>query len=112
MNDIFADMIDIMVIIYLDDILIYSDDISKHKAHVQEVLQKICASGLFSQANKCKFHVTSCKYLRYILSPEGLTMAPFKVQIIQDWPRHTYSKLLTQTAIVLNVNNHFKVVFF
>jgi len=38
MNDIFADMIDVIVIIYLDDILIYSDNISKHKLHVREVL--------------------------------------------------------------------------
>ena len=39
MNDIFSNMIDINVIIYLDDILIYSNDISKHKEHVQEVLK-------------------------------------------------------------------------
>src|SRR5712664_3202914 len=86
MNDIFTDMIDIIVIIYLDDILIYSDNISEHKAHVWEVLQQLCANGLFAHADKCEFHVTSCEYLRYMLSPEGLTMAQYKVQIIQDWP--------------------------
>ena len=47
MNDIFADMIDVIVIIYLDDILIYSDNISKHKAHVKEVLCRLHANGLF-----------------------------------------------------------------
>src|SRR5882672_11093384 len=41
MNDIFADMIDVIVIIYLDDILIYSDNISEHKAHVGEVLRRL-----------------------------------------------------------------------
>src|SRR5882672_1577375 len=86
MNDILADIIDIIVIIYLDDILIYSKNISKHKAHVLEVLQTLQANGLFAHADKCEFHVTSCKYLGYMLSPEGLTMAPYKVQIIQDWP--------------------------
>src|SRR5882724_4642114 len=86
MNDIFADMIDIIVIIYLDDILIYSDNISKHKLHVQEVLRRLHANGLFAHADKCKFHVTSCGYLGYMLSPEGLTMGLYKVQIIQDWP--------------------------
>src|SRR5882724_10726039 len=86
MNDIFVDMIDIIVIIYLDDILIYSDNITKHKAHIREVLCRLCTNGLFSHADKCKFHITSCEYLRYMLSPEGLTMAPYKVQIIQDWP--------------------------
>jgi len=86
MNDIFMDMIDIIVIIYLDNILIYSDNISKHKFHIREVLCRLCANRLFACADKCEFHVTSCEYLRYMLSPEGLTMAPYKVQIIQDWP--------------------------
>src|SRR5882672_2648538 len=76
MNNIFTDMIDIIVIIYLDNILIYSNNISKHKAHVWEVLQRLHTNGLFVCADKCEFHVTSCKYLRYMLSPEGLTMAP------------------------------------
>src|SRR5882724_8579639 len=86
MNDIFADMIDVIVTIYLDDILIYSNNISKHKAHIKEVLCRLHANGLFAHADKCEFHITSCEYLIYMLSPEGLTMAPYKVQIIQDWP--------------------------
>src|SRR5712664_877707 len=86
MNDIFADMIDVIVIIYLDDILIYSDNITEHKAHVREVLRRLRANRLFAHADKCEFHVTSCKYLGYMLSPKGLTMAPYKVQIIQVWP--------------------------
>src|SRR5882724_5848989 len=86
MNDIFMDMIDVIVIIYLDDILIYSDNISEHKVHIKEVLCRLCANGLFACADKCEFHVTSCEYLGYMLSPKGLTMAPYKVQIIQDWP--------------------------
>src|SRR5882672_3189098 len=86
MNDIFMDMIDVIVISYLDDILIYSDNITEHKAHVREVLRRLHANGLFAHADKCECHVTSCKYLVYMLSPEGLTMAKYKVQIIQYWP--------------------------
>ena len=69
MNDIFADMIDINVIVYLDNILVYSDDLAEHKRHVQEVLWRLRANGLFARADKCKFHVTSCEYLGYMLSP-------------------------------------------
>jgi len=86
MNDIFTDMIDVIVIIYLDDILIYSNNISEHKLHILEVLYRLCANGLFARADKCKFHITSCEYLGYMLSPKGLTMSPYKLQIIQDWP--------------------------
>src|SRR5882724_9580457 len=86
MNDIFMDMINIIVIIYLDNILIYSDNIYEHKLHIWEVLCRLCANRLFSHADKCKFHITSSEHLGYMLSPEGLTMAPYKVQIIQDWP--------------------------
>src|SRR5882724_13041970 len=46
MNDIFVDMIDIIVIIYLDDILIYSDNIFEHKLHVREVLCRLRTNGL------------------------------------------------------------------
>src|SRR5882724_4171816 len=79
-------MSDIIVIINLDDILIYSDNISKHKAHILEILCTLCINENFAYADKCEFHVTSHKYLRYMLSPKGLTMAPYKVQIIQDCP--------------------------
>src|SRR5882672_8117250 len=100
-------MIDIIVIIYLDDILIYSDNISKHKAHVWEVLQQLCANGLFAHAEKCQFHITSCKYLRYMLSPEGLTMAPYKVQIIQDWPEPQKVKDIQSFLDLANFYHHF-----
>jgi len=56
-NDLWmiADMIDLTVIIYLDNILIYSDNMSEHKAHVQEVLWRLHTNRLFAWANNCKF---------------------------------------------------------
>src|SRR5467141_897119 len=107
MNDIFADMIDVIVIIYLDDILIYSDNITKHKAHVREVLQILHANGLFSHADKCEFHVTSCEYLGYMLSPECLTMALYKVHIIQDWPEPQKVKDIQSFLGFANFYHHF-----
>src|SRR6266481_4979322 len=85
MNNIFADMIDISIIVYLDDILVYSDDATQHVAHIWEVLQRLHKNELYAQADKCKFHTTSCEYLGYMLSPSGLGMAQNKIQAIQDW---------------------------
>ena len=81
-NTVFADLLDVCIIIYLDNILIYSADMASHKKHVQEVLQQLHANGLFTKPEKCEFHTESIKYLGYQLSPSGLTMSPEKVKSI------------------------------
>ena len=86
MNDIFSDLLDVCVVIYLDDILIYSNNMSEHHRHVKEVFKCLHKTGLYAKAEKCEFHSESVKYLEYILSPSGLTMSDDKVKIIQDWP--------------------------
>ena len=85
MNDIFSDLLDVCVVIYLDDILIYSNNMSEHHRHVKEVLKRLRKAGLYAKAEKCKFHSESVEYLGYILSPSGLTMSDNKIKIIQDW---------------------------
>jgi len=85
MNNIFSDLLDVCAVIYLDDILIYSNNMSKHHWHVKEVLKRLCKAGLYAKAEKCEFHSESVKYLGYILSPSGLTMSDDKIKIIQDW---------------------------
>jgi len=85
-NTIFADMLDVCVVVYLDDILIYSEDMESHQQHVQEVLCRLWLHGLFAKPEKCEFHSDSVEYLGYRLSPEGLTMSPDKIQTISDWP--------------------------
>jgi len=71
--------------IYLNDILIYSNNMSKHFWHVKKVLNHLCKVGLYTKAEECKFHSESVEYLGYILSSSGLTMSNDKVKIIQDW---------------------------
>jgi len=85
MNDIFSDLLDVCVVIYLDDILIYSNDMSEHHWHVKEVLKHLHKAGLYAKAKKCEFHSESVEYLGYIFSPSSLTMSDNKIKIIQDW---------------------------
>ena len=70
--------------IYLDNILIYLNNMSEHYQHVKEVLKCLCKASLYAKAEKCKFYSESVEYLGYILSPSGLTMSDDKVKIIQD----------------------------
>jgi len=85
MNDIFFDLLDVCVVIYLDDILIYSNNMSEHHWHIKEVLKRLYKAGLYAKAEKCEFHSESVEYLGYILSSFGLTMSDDKIKIIQDW---------------------------
>jgi len=86
MNDVFSDLLDVCVVVYLDDILIYSDNIMQHRKHVKEVLKRLQKAGLYAKAEKCEFHSNSVEYLGYVLSPYSLTMSNAKVKTIQEWP--------------------------
>ena len=86
MNDIFSDPLDVSVIIYLDDILVYSNNPADHKKHVHKVLHHLRENGLYACLDKCRFSEDTVEYLGFILSKDGLKMDPSKVQTIQDWP--------------------------
>ena len=81
-NNIFSNLLDVCVVIYLDDILIYSNNMSKHYQYVKEVLKHFHKAGLYAKVEKCKFHSKLVEYLGYILSPSGLTISDNKVKII------------------------------
>jgi len=85
MNDVFSDLLDVCIVVYLDDILIYSDDITQHWRHVKEVLKRLQKVKLYTKTEKCEFHLDSVEYLGYVLSPSGLTMSNAKVKTIQEW---------------------------
>jgi len=85
MNNIFSNLLDVCVVIYLDDILIYSNNMSEHHWHVKEVLKHLHKTGLYAKAEKCEFHSESVEYLGYILSLSGFTISDDKIKIIQDW---------------------------
>ncbi|KAF8751530.1 hypothetical protein RHS01_08389 [Rhizoctonia solani] len=92
MNKLFKDLLDECVIIYLDDILIYSKDDASHTQHVHKVLQRLMDNQLFCKASKCTFHVTSVEYLGIIVSDKGFSLDKLKIQAVQDWPTPTKVK--------------------
>jgi hypothetical protein len=86
MNDIFRDMLDTKVVIYLDDILIFSKSQEDHERDVREVLRRLAANQLFCKLSKCSFHVDTVDYLGLVISPKGISMEEKKVQAIKEWP--------------------------
>ena len=79
MNNIFSDLLDVSMIIYLDDILIYSNNPVDHKKHVHEVLHHLHENGLYAHLDKCCFSEDTVEDLSFILSKDGLKMDPSKV---------------------------------
>ena len=84
MNDIFSDFLDISIVIYLDDILIYSDNMDDHKKHVKEVLRRLQENWLYVSPTKCVFHQDRIKFLGFVLGADGLRMDESKIQTIQE----------------------------
>ncbi|KAF8758990.1 Chromo (CHRromatin Organization MOdifier) domain [Rhizoctonia solani] len=84
MNELFKDLLDVCVIIYLDDILIYSKDDATHNQHVHKVLRRLMENQLFCKASKCTFHVTSVEYLGIVVSDKGFSLDKLKIQAVQN----------------------------
>ena len=94
MNDLLRPYLDIFVIVYLDDILIYSSDVAKHEEHVKKVLEVLAKANLYCKLEKCIFHATQVDFLGYRISKEGVKMDPAKVKAVQSWPAPTSVKAL------------------
>jgi len=109
MNDVFSNLLDVCIVIYLDNILIYSDNITQHQSHVKEVLKRLRKAGLYVKAKKCKFHSDSVEYLGYVLSPSGLTMSDTKVKTIQEWPE---PKKVKDIQFFLGFTNFYRCFIF
>jgi hypothetical protein len=84
-NEVLSDYLDVFCIAYLDDILIYSDNIKQHRQHKKMILERVEEVGLRLKASKCKCHTDRTEYLGYIISPSGIQMDLEKVRAVAEW---------------------------
>lgn len=107
MNDVFREYLDVFVVIYLDDILVFSGTQEDHDRHVKLVLEKLRSSGLYAKLEKCEFDRKQVEFLGYIVSTDGLKMDPRKVSTVLTWARPTSPKDIQCFLGFANFYRHF-----
>ncbi|KAJ0493125.1 putative nucleotidyltransferase, Ribonuclease H [Helianthus annuus] len=86
MNDVFRNALRRYVLVFFDDILIYSATRDQHYQHLHSVFQTLANINFFAKPSKCIFAVDSISYLGHIISSKGVEAEPDKLQAIQNWP--------------------------
>ncbi|KAK3539560.1 hypothetical protein QTP70_010231, partial [Hemibagrus guttatus] len=94
MHEVLQEFLHKPVLVYIDDILIYSRSMADHRQHVAEVLQRLRDYHLFLKAEKCTFHQPSVQFLGYNIDRSGVCMDERKVTAAKDWPIPTLVKEL------------------
>ncbi len=85
MNDIFREWLDDFVVVYIDNILIYSNSMEEHAEHLRKVFQRLRENKLYAKLEKCEFGVTEVDFLGHRITQEGLMMDDHNVKAILDW---------------------------
>jgi hypothetical protein len=85
MNSVFMDYLDKFVVVFIDDILIYSQSEEEHVDHLKMVLQRLRDHQLYAKLSKCEFWINEVMFLGHIINKDGLVVDPKKVADILNW---------------------------
>ena len=105
-NKILAEKLDIFVIVYLDDILIYTKDPGQpHVEAVRWVLDQLRKHSLFANLKKCRFHQDEVRFLGYVVSSKRIRMEVKRIKVVKDWPE---PKLVCDIQVFLGFANFYR----
>ena len=85
MNRVFRPYVDQSIMVFIDDILVYSKDRENHDTHLWVVLETLRKKMLYEKLSKCEFWLREVSFLRHIVSEEGIQVDPKKVEVIIEW---------------------------
>ncbi len=85
-NDTLREYLDDFAITYLDDILIYSDDLEMHRSHVHKVLEKLNERALYVKKSKSRFKTKEIKFLDYVIQSGQIEKNSKKTDAVKNWP--------------------------
>jgi len=89
MNGVFRTYLDKFVVVFIDDILIYSKDKEEHTNHLRTMLQTLRKHQLYAKLKKCEFWLTEVTFLGHAVTKEGIKVDPQKINAVIKWPRPT-----------------------
>src|SRR5579859_7643324 len=89
MNSVFMPELDKFVVVFIDDILVYSRSEVEHAEHLRVFLQRLRDHKLYAKFSKCEFWLNQVKFLGHTVSGEGIAVDPSKVQEVMDWKQPT-----------------------
>ena len=89
MNHVFRPYLDQFVIVFIDDILVYSRSLKQHARHLRIVLNTLRDAQLYAKFSKCEFWLDKVGFLGHIISAEGISVDPQKVEAVMNWERPT-----------------------
>ncbi|XP_070022617.1 uncharacterized protein [Nicotiana sylvestris] len=89
MNRVFKPFLESFVIVFIDDILVYSRSQEDHAVHLRAVLQTLQQHQLYAKFSKCEFWLESVAFLGFVVSREGIMVDPQKIAMVKNWPRPT-----------------------
>jgi hypothetical protein len=85
MNKVFMEYLDKFVMVFIDDILVYSRSEEEHEEHLRLVLQKLQENRLYAKLSKCEFWMKQVAFLGHVISKGGISVHPSKVQDVLSW---------------------------
>jgi hypothetical protein len=85
MNKVFMEYLDKFVVVFIDDILIFSKTEEEHEKHLRMVLEKLRSNRLYAKFSKCQFWLTEVAFLRHVISAGGIAVDPSKVKDVLNW---------------------------
>ena len=107
MNKIFSQQIVKSVLVYLDDILVYSKTLEDHLTHLREVFEILRTQKFFCRLHKCHFNDTEMKYLGHLISIDRVRPDPDKVEKVKEWPRPTTVQEVRAFLVLANYFREF-----
>ena len=89
MNRVFQSYLDKFVVVFIDDILVYSKSFEEHEVHLRQILQTLRDHQLYVKLSKCEFWLKRVTFLGHVISAEGVFVDPQKVEAVLKWERPT-----------------------